>query len=197
VIGIWHPRHLTATAALIAAVLTACILPARADENLWTALRKGTHVAMMRHALAPGTGDPANFTLQDCSTQRNLDDTGRRQAAAIGTRFRSNGIAKPRIYSSQWCRCLETAELLNLGDVTLLPALNSFFRDREKGPSQTAEIKKFLSQKDDGASIVLVTHQVNITALTNVFPASGEIVVVRIAPDGTVEVAGRIATAED
>jgi len=81
--------------------------------------------------------------------------------------------------------------------VTPLPALNSFFRDREKGPSQTAEIKKFLSQKDDGASIVLVTPQVNITALTNVFPASGEIVVVRIAPDGTVEVEGRIATAED
>ena len=195
--GLRHPRHLLAAAALIAAVLTACTLSVRADEALWTALRAGTHVAMMRHALAPGTGDPDNFSLGDCSTQRNLNDVGRRQAAAIGERFRSNGIENPRIYSSQWCRCRETAELLGLGGVTPLPALNSFFRDRDKGPAQTADIKRFLSSSGSDRPIVLVTHQVNITALTNVFPASGEIVVVKVTPDGAVDVAGRIAPNEE
>ena len=189
-------HHVIAASVLIWAVLTACIPSARADEALWAALRSGTHVAMMRHALAPGTGDPGNFVLDDCSTQRNLDDAGRRQAAAIGARFRANGVEQPRMYSSQWCRCLETAELLKLGEVTPLPALNSFFRNREKGPSQTADIKEFLLRINDGGPIVLVTHQVNITALTNVFPASGEIVVVKVAPDGSVDVAGEITPDE-
>ena len=183
--------------ALAAFVLGSYSLPAHASEALWSALRSGTHVAMMRHALAPGTGDPQNFRLGDCATQRNLNDEGRRQAEAIGSRFRSKGIGTPRIYSSQWCRCLETARLLGLDNVTPLPALNSFFRDRQKGPTQTADIKEFISSRSDGVPTVLVTHQVNITALTGVFPASGEIVVVKVAADGTVDVAGRIAPDED
>ena len=146
----------------------------------------------MRHALAPGTGDPGNFVLEDCSTQRNLNDVGRRQAEAIGARFRSNGIETARVYSSRWCRCLETADLLGLGDVTPLPALNSFFQDRSKGPAQTAALKTFLSGRTAGEPMVLVTHQVNITALTDIFPTSGEIVVVNVRADGTVDVAGRI-----
>lgn len=185
-------RH-PAAALLIGAILTACFsLPARADDTLWEALRAGTHVAMMRHALAPGTGDPGNFVVEDCSTQRNLNDVGRRQAEAIGARFRSKGIETAQVYSSRWCRCLETADLLDLGDVTPLPALNSFFQDRSKGPAQTAALKTFLSSRKAGEQIVLVTHQVNITALTDIFPASGEIVVVNVRADGTVDVAGRI-----
>ena len=84
----------------------------------------GGHILMIRHALAPGTGDPANFQIGDCSTQRNLDDRGRDQARAIGDWLRSKGITSARIYSSQWCRCLETAKLLKLGPVAELPALN-------------------------------------------------------------------------
>lgn len=90
-------------------------------------MKAGRHILMIRHALAPGTGDPANFKIGDCSTQRNLDVRGREQARDIGNWLRSNGITSARMYSSQWCRCLETAGLIDLGPVEELPALNSFF----------------------------------------------------------------------
>ena len=90
------------------------------------ALKSGGGVLMIRHANAPGSGDPANFKIGDCATQRNLDDLGRAQARAIGVFLRHHEIVKVRLYSSQWCRCLETARLMNLGAVQPLPALNSF-----------------------------------------------------------------------
>ncbi|MGI9413659.1 MAG: histidine phosphatase family protein, partial [Hyphomicrobiales bacterium] len=93
--------------------------------------------------------------------------------------------------------CVDTAELLGLGNVTPLPALNSFFQDRGRGPAQTAALKSFLAGRTSGEPAVLVTHQVNITALTDIFPTSGEIVVVHVAPDGAVVVAGRIAPDEE
>ena len=80
-------------------------------------MKAGGHILMIRHALAPGTGDPANFRIGDCSTQRNLDDRGRKQARAIGDWLRSKSITSARVYSSQWCRCLETAERLEMGSV--------------------------------------------------------------------------------
>lgn len=95
-------------------------------------LKKPGHFAIMRHALAPGTGDPRNFDLTDCSTQRNLSEAGREQAKAVGELLRKSGIEKAGVYSSQWCRCLDTATLLGLGPVTELPALNSFFQQPEK-----------------------------------------------------------------
>lgn len=97
---------------LVAASLAA--LPADAENAvLWSALRGGEHVVLMRHAVAPGTGDPAGFELDDCSTQRNLSERGREQARATGERFRANGVTDAAVYSSQWCRCLETARLLD------------------------------------------------------------------------------------
>ncbi|MDX1541772.1 MAG: histidine phosphatase family protein, partial [Geminicoccaceae bacterium] len=130
-------------------VLTAPSKAAAADEPsaLWAALRSGEAVAMMRHALAPGTGDPAEFEIDDCSTQRNLSDRGRAQARAIGQRFRANGIERAEVGSSQWCRCLETARLLGLGDVEPMPALNSFFRDRDRGPAQTTALEDHLQAR--------------------------------------------------
>lgn len=182
--------------ALLAFLLFAMTpLPALADNSgLWQSLNTPGHFAIMRHALAPGTGDPAEFTLDDCRTQRNLSAEGRTQAERIGVRFRANGIESAEVFSSQWCRCLETARLLGLGTVVELPVINSFFRKRELEASRTAELKDWLTRRTTDTPTVLVTHQVNITALTGVFPASGELVFVRVTTDGNVSVTGTIRT---
>lgn len=170
-------------------------LPGAADDNaLWQSLNTPGHFAIMRHALAPGTGDPADFTLGDCRTQRNLSAEGRAQAERIGARFRSNGIDSAQVFSSQWCRCLETARLLELGNLVELPSINSFFRNRESRTPQTAELKAWLTRHTADKPTVLVTHQVNITALTGVFPASGELIFIRVSPDGDASVTGTIRT---
>ncbi|MEQ8348626.1 MAG: histidine phosphatase family protein [Sneathiellaceae bacterium] len=191
-------RIAVAGAILLAAVLF--LPPGSASANtgnraaLWSAIAEGRAVAVMRHALAPGTGDPAAFDPGDCATQRNLDAAGRAQARAIGAAFRQAGIDRAEIFSSIWCRCRQTADLLDLGPVTVLPALNSFFRDRDRGPAQIAALREFLAGRSGGTGpLVLVTHQVVITALTGIYPRSGELVV--IAADGTGEVLGRLVPA--
>ena len=163
------------------------------DRVLWRALRSGNHVAMIRHARAPGFGDPPHFEIGKCTTQRNLSDRGRQQAVAMGGRFRAHGIAAARVYSSQWCRCFETAERLALGPVEALPVLNSFFQDFARKETQTRQLRAWLSQQDLTTPLVLVTHQVNITALTGVYPASGEMVVIRPAASGQWQVVGSLA----
>lgn len=164
-----------------------------ADEaSLWRALATKSHFAILRHAIAPGTGDPPEFAVGDCGTQRNLSEEGRKQAKRIGLRFRENGIQAARVYSSQWCRCLQTARLLELGPVTDMPVLNSFFRRPDRGDRQTRTLKSWINQQDLDSPLVLVTHQVNITALTGVFPASGELIVIRRSEDGTLFVVGAI-----
>jgi phosphohistidine phosphatase SixA len=164
------------------------------EASLWKLLQKPDHFAMLRHALAPGIGDPADFTLGDCSTQRNLSEAGRSQARRIGERFRANGIEQADVYTSQWCRCRDTAELLGLGPVKELPALNSFFRNFERETRQTAELAGWLEERDPDKPLLLVTHQVNITAMTGVFPDSGELVIVRRDRDGSFSVSGTINT---
>jgi broad specificity phosphatase PhoE len=168
--------------------------PALADDSaLWAGLRSGSDIALIRHAEAPGTGDPAGFRLDDCATQRNLSAQGRRQAQEIGALFRDKGIASATVYSSQWCRCHDTAAGLALGPVEPRPALNSFFDDARRDPEQTETLRQLIRQRPPGRPLILVTHQVNITALANVFPGSGEIIVVR--PDnGRLTVVGRIST---
>ncbi|WP_417533937.1 histidine phosphatase family protein [Marinobacterium stanieri] len=183
---------------LLASLFTAQHLVA-ADANteeqaLWDALRSPSHFALMRHALAPGTGDPANFTLGRRETQRNLSKQGRLQAQRIGALFRENGIESAQVFTSEWFRCRDTAELLGLGAVTPLPALNSFFRNYEQKEPRTEALKRWLSQRDMDEPLVLVTHQVNITALTGVYPASGEIVVVAQDAENGLRVLGSIRT---
>lgn len=164
------------------------------EAALWTALRDGGHVALIRHALAPGTGDPPGFRVDDCATQRNLSAAGRAQARAIGERFRANGIATAAIFSSQWCRCLDTAREMGLGEAVAFPGLNSFFADRGEEAWHTAAARALIAERAHGpVPLVLVTHQVNITALSGVFPASGEIIVMRLDGD-TLSLAGRIRT---
>lgn len=154
---------------------------AAAQSGLWAALLDGRHVALMRHATAPGIGDPANFRVDDCRTQRNLSEAGRRQAQAIGERFRANGISRAAVFSSQWCRCLDTARLLRLGEVTPFAGLNSFFRDGGREAASSAAVRALVARESrPGRALVLVTHQVNITALSGVDPAPGEIVVMRV-----------------
>lgn len=181
--------------ALIGLFLLAIATPqgafANAEKAGWDALSEGA-IVLFRHALAPGTGDPANFTLDDCSTQRNLDDEGRAQSRRIGDAFRDRNIKVAAVLTSQWCRCRETAELAFPGQSADAPAFNSFFRDRSSGPAQTAEAIRLLRERqDEDGAVVVITHQVNITALTDIFPRSGEGIVVRIA-DGDVQVLGRI-----
>ncbi|MEQ8665907.1 MAG: histidine phosphatase family protein [Rhodospirillales bacterium] len=179
---------------VLAAIILTLSGPARASEaGLWQAVRAGEAFAIMRHAYAPGFGDPDNFALGDCSTQRNLNDQGRDQARAIGERFRANGIDAAYVVSSEWCRCRETAELLGLGDVEELPALNSFFANRSNAEPQTADLREWLASQPFDRPLVLVTHQVNISALTGRGTSSGEIVVVQM-DGGRVEVLGSIAT---
>jgi phosphohistidine phosphatase SixA len=180
--------------AVLAAALLVATAPGRADEALWAALAAGGHVALMRHAEAPGTGDPENFRLEDCSTQRNLDEAGRDQARRTGEAFRDHGVAIGRVLSSRWCRCLETAELLELGNVEPFAPLDSFFGDRAREPDQTAAVRALLADADaEGPSLVMVTHQVNITALTGIFPRSGEIVVLRLGGPEIFETLGAIS----
>ncbi len=162
------------------------------DDALWEALRTGEAFAIMRHALAPGTSDPPGIDLDDCATQRNLSDDGRRQAAETGARFRERGIATARVFTSAWCRCKETAELLGLGPVELLEPLNSFYEHRARRDPQTNALKAWLAGDTDAAPLVLVTHQVNIRALTGKSTSSGEMVVVRKEPDGGLKVLGKL-----
>ncbi|MHA7064015.1 histidine phosphatase family protein [Azospirillum argentinense] len=154
-------------------------------------------IVLMRHAEAPGVGDPPNFRLRDCATQRNLDANGREQAQRAGDLLRTMNSPPAAVYSSQWCRCLETARLLEIGPVQELPVLNSFFDRREEQETQIASLRRFLAGLPaDGAPVVLVTHQVVVTALTGVFPASGEAVLLRANGTGNPVIDGRI-TVED
>ena len=166
---------------------------AAASDSLIEQIKTGGHVLMIRHAYAPGTGDPDNFRIGDCTTQRNLNDQGRAQARQIGQWLRMRGIESARVYSSQWCRCMETAKLMGLGPVAELPALNSFFeRPQDRQPNLT-DLRAFLSkQPENGALIVLVTHFVTISAIAGQGVSSGEGVALRLTGDGTVEVVGRL-----
>lgn len=164
------------------------------DTALWAALKSGDHFVLVRHALAPGFGDPDQVNLNDCSTQRNLSEEGREQARGIGDLFRANGIADANIFTSQWCRCRETARLINLGDVTDMTALNSFFQRRENETRQLEEFNDWLKTTDLSQATVLVTHQVVITSLTDYFPSSGEIVFVKRTPSNALRIVGTIDT---
>jgi phosphohistidine phosphatase SixA len=169
-------------------------LSSEGKTGLWAALKTGNSFALLRHASAPGMGDPEYFDVEDCSTQRNLSDAGRKQATAIGDLFRAHGIEKARVLSSQWCRCLDTATLLNLGPVEVLPHLNSFFQQYERRDSQTENLMKWIDKQRSDQTFVLVTHQVNITSLTGVYPSSGELVIVNRSKSGKLSVLGSIKT---
>lgn len=167
---------------------------AAADQSeIIDRLKAGGHILMIRHALAPGNGDPPNFKIGDCATQRNLDDTGRNQARSIGVWLRNNGISSARVYSSQWCRCLETARLLNLGPVQELSALNSFYeRTQDREPNLRA-LNDFISQHPvKGELIIMVTHFVTIAEIAGTGVSSGGGALLALHADAPYTVVGRV-----
>jgi phosphohistidine phosphatase SixA len=163
---------------------------ARSEEAAWQALRDGA-ILLVRHAFAPGVGDPPSFRLDDCGTQRNLNEAGREQARRIGEAFRKKGLVPAQVLTSQWCRCRETAELAFPGLARAEPAFNSFFGRYHEEAARTAAAKRILTGWQDSAPLVVVTHHVNIEALTGVVAGSGEGVVVEVR-DERVRVVGRI-----
>lgn len=185
-----RPGRSRAWAGALLAVLAAAS-PARADERLWDALRQGGQVVLVRHAATvPGVGDPPGFRLGDCGSQRNLSTEGRAQATRLGADFRHRAIAPAEVLTSRWCRCQDTARLA-FGTATPWPALDSFFGDPERSDAQTRAVRQRIAGFRGGGTLVLVTHQVNITALTGLAPAPGELVVVTPTPEGG-RVLGRI-----
>lgn len=167
------------------------LLAARAEADDWGLLRQDGAIVLFRHANAPGTGDPPGFRLDECSTQRNLDAKGRAEAKAIGDAFRRRGVKVGRVLSSQWCRARDTARLAFPSGVREEPAFNSFFANRAAEPEATARALGILASWAGPGALVVVTHQVNITALTDVVPRPGEGVIVAAAA-GRLRVLGRL-----
>jgi phosphohistidine phosphatase SixA len=167
---------------------------ARADGDVWRTVTAGGCAILLRHArTTPGVGDPPEFRLEDCSTQRNLSDAGRAQARRFGAEFNRRGIRIDEVRSSRWCRCLDTARLaFPRLEVQPLEALDSFFADGSNGGTRTAALRDYLGTLPETRRAVLVTHMVNITALTGESPAMGEALVVRTGASGAGEVLGRL-----
>jgi phosphohistidine phosphatase SixA len=141
----------------------------------------------MRHADAPGYGDPAGYQLDKCSTQRNLGDKGKKQAVIIGQWLTSQGISSAKVISSVWCRCLDTAKLLNKGAVTTSPALGSFFDDMSLQKQQTQDLEKLIQiqlRENPKTPLILVTHHVNIQAYAGKVVNVGDMVLVKVDPSG-------------
>ena len=155
--------------------------------ELARALQSPHYVLLMRHAYAPGVGDPPNYALDRCEGQRLLNDEGKRQATRTGDWLRQQGVQRARVLSSVWCRCTETASLLQFGGVTVEPSLASFFDAPSRAPSQNTALKKLLSQalatKGDKA-LILVTHHVNIAEFTGQNIGSGDMVLAHVGPQG-------------
>jgi phosphohistidine phosphatase SixA len=162
------------------------------EEALWNKLRSGGVMVLMRHAATvPGIGDPPDFSLDDCATQRNLSEAGRRQAREIAAAFSQHGVNPGAIWSSRWCRCLDTAKLA-FGRAQPEPALDSMFNDDTAAANaKLRTLRTRLAAHRESAPLVLVTHDVNIRALTGASLAQGEMVLT-ILRDGKLEPIGRL-----
>ena len=177
--------------ALVACVLLVAAVAAGDAESVWDALRTPGAVVVVRHSYAPGGFDPPNARLDDCSTQRNLDDNGRAQARRIGDAFREHGVAVGIVRSSPRCRCLDTARLA-FGRAEPWPPLQGALNDAALRQRLVAEIKAAVAAHRDGAPLVLVTHGSVVSDLTGLNIRMGEFIVLRRAGDGTHAVAGQL-----
>jgi len=167
------------------------VTAAQATESIWEASRTPGSVVVLRHSFAPGGFDPPDAKLDDCSTQRNLDERGRAQAQRIGDAFRQNGVAVGAVLSSPRCRCLDTAHLA-FGQAQPWDVLQGALNDAERRQRQLAEIKKAIAVHRSGPALVLVTHGSVVADLTGLRIQMGEFVVLRRVPDGSHAVAGQL-----
>jgi broad specificity phosphatase PhoE len=173
-----------------AVVVCAGVAITEAAESLWDALGEPGSVVVLRHSYAPGTFDPPGARLDDCSTQRNLDERGRAQAGRIGEAFRQHHVTVGTVLSSPRCRCLDTARLA-FGKAQPWDVLQGALNDAERRQRQLAEIRAAIDAHRSGPPLVLVTHGSVVTDLTGVSVPMGAFVVLRRAPDGRHTVAGQ------
>ena len=161
------------------------------DEKILNSLKDGKKIIFIRHAIAPGNGDPDNFNINDCSTQRNLDKNGVKQSKKIGFFFKNNKIKIDKVLSSEWCRCKDTAKYA-FEKFTIFKALNSFYDEKfvANEIQQVKDLKKFIKNWDSDKNLVLVTHYVVISSILNVGSSSGEIVIT----DKNLNIIGSITT---
>ena len=148
-------------------------------EQNWKPAQEGDKIILIRHAKAPGGGDPEGFNIEDCKTQRNLDEVGVNQSKKIGQLFKEKKIRIDQVLSSQWCRCKDTAKYA-FKNYFEFPALNSTFQSSfaKNEPKQLKQLQTFVNNWDgDGGNLILITHYSIITAITNAVPSSGEIVI--------------------
>ena len=170
---------------LSSALLILLALPVQA--KLASDLSDGQHILLMRHADAPGYGDPAGYQLDKCSTQRNLGDRGKKQSIIIGQWLSTQGINSANVISSVWCRCVDTAKLLNKGAITTSPALSSFFDDMSLEKQQTQALEKLIKtqlNENPKTPLILVTHHVNIEAYAGKAVNVGDMVLVKVDKNG-------------
>ena len=192
--GTAHVKRLV----LVALCIWLIVAPAAAaadSQEAWAALVSGGHVALIRHGNAPpGYGDPPGFKIDDCATQRNLDEGGRAQARALGEAFRQHGVRAEKILSSPWCRCLETARLMVLGPVDGTWAVAA----SDKSPERLAALRQMLANWRGPGTLVVVTHALTVQALVGIMPGQAETVVIRpkLGKEPGVEVVGRIPMPE-
>ena len=148
------------------------------NETLIDTLKDGKKIIFIRHAIAPGSGDPENFNIKECSTQRNLNDKGKNQSKKIGNFFKINKIKIGKILSSEWCRCKETAQIA-FGKFETFKALNSFYEARfqKNRSSQIRDLRNYISSWESDSNLILVTHYVVIYDLLNSAVSSGEMII--------------------
>ena len=164
-----------------------CLFGTSVYAGLNEDLHDGHHVLLMRHADAPGIGDPAGYKLDQCATQRNLGEHGRKQAELIGAWLTKQGIDTAQVFSSPWCRCMDTAKLLKKGVVTIEASLGSFFDDMSLEKIQTQALQTFIKNslaKKSQPPLILVTHHINIQAFTGKVVNVGEMVLVKVNQAG-------------
>ena len=165
------------------------------SERIWSALKQGGHVVLVRHGLTtPGVGDPPGFRLEDCKTQRNLTEEGRREARRLGDAFRVRDIRVDRVFSSPWCRSLETAKIA-FGAPEVWKPLGNLFGRPEAHDEQVREMQAKLGERRPGVNIVWVSHGSTIAAATGISPDTAEMVVVTPRAGGKFEVIGRLKVA--
>ena len=163
---------------LIISISLTTSIKADLNKDLMNQLLDGNKLIFIRHAYAPGSGDPNNFNLNDCSTQRNLSEEGRKQAQKIGEYFEKNKIKVEKVFSSEWCRCKETAKIA-FKDYSTKNFLNSFYslKYAKNKTKQIDELNDYVKQLKNSKNLVFITHYVLISEVLNYASSSGEIVV--------------------